>query len=56
MPMRGRLVYFGAKGLKVQSFESFVEQIKALPKGQLWRHNQSGDLIPSKTKRIHLQR
>lgn len=30
------------------SFESFVAKVKDLPKGQLWRHNQSGDLIPSK--------
>tara|TARA_R100000951_G_C2613141_1_gene171880 strand:- start:269 stop:1045 length:777 start_codon:yes stop_codon:yes gene_type:complete len=30
------------------SFESFVAKVKELPKGQLWRHNQSGDLIPSK--------
>lgn len=25
-------------------FDQFLEQIEALPKGQLWRHNQAGDL------------
>ena len=28
------------------SFESFLKLIAALPLGVLWRHNQSGDLIP----------
>lgn len=26
------------------SFTDFLSEIKALPKGQLWRHNQAGDL------------
>ena len=25
-------------------FQSFIDQIKSLPRGQLWRHNQAGDL------------
>lgn len=29
-----------------QSFAGFVEKIATLPAGQLWRHNQSGDLQP----------
>ena len=31
------------------SFQMFCNQVRALPDGQLWRHNQSGDLAPSKT-------
>ncbi len=31
----------GERGLK---WPEFLEQIKALPQGQLWRHNQAGDL------------
>lgn len=27
------------------SFESFLESIRRLPRGQLWRHNQAGDLM-----------
>lgn len=26
------------------SFDTFLDQIRALPDGQLWRHNQAGDL------------
>jgi hypothetical protein len=26
------------------TFESFCDEIRALPRGQLWRHNQAGDL------------
>ena len=26
------------------SFDEFIEQIRRLPRGQLWRHNQAGDL------------
>ena len=26
------------------SLESFCDTIRALPKGQVWRHNQAGDL------------
>lgn len=29
-----------------QAFAGFLEKIAALPAGQLWRHNQSGDLQP----------
>jgi hypothetical protein len=28
-----------------ESYERFIEKIKALPIGQLWRHNQAGDLM-----------
>lgn len=31
------------------TYERFLDQVRALPDGQLWRHNQSGDLEPSKT-------
>ena len=27
------------------SFDDFIEQIRRLPRGQLWRHNQAGDLM-----------
>jgi len=33
-----------SKGTRGLSFESFLEEIRALPKGQLWRHNEAGDL------------
>ena len=33
-----------SNGSRGRSFESFLEQIKALPEGQLWRHNEAGDL------------
>jgi len=33
-----------SQGLRGGDLESFVEQIQALPAGQLWRHNQAGDL------------
>jgi len=32
-----------------QAFDLFLNQIEALPDGQLWRHNQAGDLIPDPT-------
>jgi hypothetical protein len=31
-------------GLRGENFESFLLKIKSLPLGQLWRHNQAGDL------------
>jgi hypothetical protein len=31
----------GERGLQ---WSDFIDKIKALPKGQLWRHNVSGDL------------
>ena len=31
------------------TYERFLDQVRALPDGQLWRHNQSGDLEPSKS-------
>lgn len=31
----------GARGV---DFDQFADQIKKLPRGQLWRHNQAGDL------------
>jgi hypothetical protein len=33
-----------SKGERGGNLESFVKAIKALPKGQLWRHNQAGEL------------
>ena len=33
-----------SKGLRGDTFKDFLNKIKALPKGQLWRHNQAGDL------------
>jgi hypothetical protein len=32
------------KGLAGMDWHSFIAKVKALPKGQLWRHNQAGDL------------
>lgn len=32
------------EGERGTSFSDFAENIKALPQGQLWRHNQAGDL------------
>jgi len=34
-------VTFGQRGY---SFEKFLEEIRSLPDGQLWRHNEAGDL------------
>lgn len=34
------------------SFDSLLESIRKLPSGQLWRHNQAGDL-PGQSDRIH---
>lgn len=31
------------------SFDALADKITALPLGQLWRHNQSGDLVPAET-------
>lgn len=33
-----------SEGKRGGSFAELCEQIKALPRGQLWRHNQAGDL------------
>lgn len=33
-----------SKGLRGDTFKDFLNKIKALPRGQLWRHNQAGDL------------
>jgi hypothetical protein len=33
-----------SKGERGGTLESFVKAIKGLPKGQLWRHNQAGEL------------
>jgi hypothetical protein len=33
------------KGERGGSLEAFTKAIKAFPKGQLWRHNQAGDLM-----------
>jgi hypothetical protein len=43
-PLRGRWqeVTDGARGTK---YSAFIHLIHALPDGQLWRHNQAGDLI-----------
>jgi len=34
-----------SKGERGDSLETFVNAIKRFPKGQLWRHNQAGDLM-----------
>lgn len=36
-------------GLMGQSFAEFVQSIASLPANILWRHNQSGDLVPDAT-------
>lgn len=33
-----------SKGLRGMTWAGFVQAIKRLPRGQLWRHNQAGDL------------
>jgi hypothetical protein len=38
-------------GLRGDTFKEFLSKIKALPKGQLWRHNQAGDL-PGNNERL----
>ena len=38
-------------GLRGDTFKEFLGKIKALPKGQLWRHNQAGDL-PGSNERL----
>lgn len=42
-----------SKGERGQSWEGFLAQIKALPEGTLWRHNQAGDL-PGEGERVDL--
>lgn len=39
-------------GRRGTDLEGLVEHIAALPRGQLWRHNQAGDLPPSGDGRI----
>ena len=34
------------EGRAGESFDALADKIAALPLGQLWRHNQSGDLVP----------
>lgn len=51
LAMHWAKVTAGARG---QAFSAFLAQIKALPKGQTWRHNQAGDLA-GKGDRINLQ-
>lgn len=41
LSMHWKLVSAGKRGT---DWQSFCEEIKALPRGQLWRHNQAGDL------------
>lgn len=33
------------KGLTGMSWDNFLGMVKGLPRGQLWRHNQAGDLL-----------
>lgn len=40
------------RGARGTQFENFLNQIKGLPKNQIWRHNQAGDL-PGKGNRIN---
>ena len=35
-------------------YKYFLDQVEALPDGQLWRHNQSGDLEPSQDNPDHI--
>jgi hypothetical protein len=37
-----------SNGERGVTFEEFLEAIRKLPEGQLWRHNQAGDLVPYK--------
>jgi hypothetical protein len=36
-----RKISAGARGY---SWDAFLDKVRALPRGQLWRHNQAGDL------------
>ena len=48
--MSGPLALFWDKVSQNQagvSYDRFLDQVANLPDGQLWRHNQSGDLEPS---------
>tara|TARA_R110000803_G_scaffold62126_1_gene122328 strand:+ start:86 stop:775 length:690 start_codon:yes stop_codon:yes gene_type:complete len=40
------------KGERGTDFEQFLREVRALPRGQLWRHNQVGDL-PGESNRIN---
>ena len=43
----GPLGWFGKKvdaGIAGMGWDAFVANVKALPEGQIWRHNQKGDL------------
>ena len=42
-PLKGRWLEV-TQGKRGGSLEAFCDQIAALPAGQLWRHNQAGDL------------
>ncbi|GAF67851.1 unnamed protein product, partial [marine sediment metagenome] len=45
-----------SKGKRGEDWATFMAQIRGLPDGQLWRHNQAGDLkAKSKTKKIDKQ-
>lgn len=40
------------KGLRGTDLDTFCDQIRALPAGALWRHNQAGD-FPGRRNRLH---
>lgn len=40
----GETFKHGSSNVPTMSWATFVERIAALPEGQLWRHNQAGDL------------
>jgi len=44
------------KGERGVEWRDFLQQIEDLPSGQLWRHNQAGDLLPYKNNKsqIHM--
>ena len=44
-----------AENLARQLWGAFLDSIRELPVGELWRHNQAGDL-PGKRSRIHAKR
>lgn len=51
----GPLALFWGKVDRCQAgtdWGSFCDQVKALPEGQLWRHNQAGDLPSSDARKI----
>jgi hypothetical protein len=44
------------EGKAGKAYSDFVQSIESLPTGQLWRHNQSGDLVPAADDKEQIDR